>query len=330
MGGRFEDVSRQADAALPLRGNGCVAADLDLDGHTDLYVTTSGFNVGTEGFDALLWNDGDGTFTEGARDAGIDAFGWHTGAAVGDVNEDGRPDLFVAGYTDPNIRTASTSGFPTNRAAVRDLLYLNEGRGESGRSTFREVGRLAGLEADRVGHGLGAVFTDVDRDGRVDLYVANDADPNQLYRNVPQPGSSLGFRFDEMARRAGVDDPNAGMGIAAADFSADGRPDLFVTNSRRQLHAAYRSEQLARGRSFVDARPELAAPFGTDVDRLGDVMGRPEPRRRPRSRRRQRRDPGGESREGRPASRSPGEPRRSGRERTVRACGRRRFSELRV
>ena len=263
VGGRFEDVSRQADAALPLRGNGCVAADLDLDGHTDLYVTTSGFNVGTEGFDALLWNDGDGTFTEGAREAGIDAFGWHTGAAVGDVNKDGRPDLFVAGYTDPNTRTASTSGFPTNRAAVRDLLYLNEGRGESGRSTFREVGRLAGLEADRVGHGLGAVFTDVDRDGRVDLYVANDADPNQLYRNVPQPGSSLGFRFDEVARRAGVDDPNAGMGIAAADFSADGRPDLFVTNSRRQLHAAYRSEQLARGRSFVDARPELAAPFGT-------------------------------------------------------------------
>ena len=263
-GGRFEDVSRQADADLPLRGNGCVAADFDLDGHTDLYVTTSGFNVETEGFDALLWNDGDGTFTEGARDAGIDTFGWHTGAAVGDVNKDGRPDLFVAGYTDLNIRTASTSGFPTNRAPVRDLLYLNDGRGESGRSTFREVGRLAGLEGGRVSHGLGAVFTDVDRDGRLDLYVANDADANQLYRNVSQPGSSLGFHFEEVARRAGVDDPNAGMGIAAADFSADERPDLFVTNSRRQLHAAYRSRQSASGRSFVDARPELAAPFGTD------------------------------------------------------------------
>ncbi|MEX2421573.1 MAG: CRTAC1 family protein, partial [Actinomycetota bacterium] len=176
---------------------------------------------------------------------------------------DGRPDLFVAGYTDLNTRTASTSGFPTNHAAVRDLLYLNEGRGERGKATFREVGKLAGVEGGRVGHGLGAVFTDVDRDGRLDLYVANDADPNQLYRNVPS-GDSLGFRFEEMARRAGVDDPNAGMGIAAADFSADGRPDLFVTNSRRQLHAAYRSRQSASGRSFVDARPELAAPFGTD------------------------------------------------------------------
>ncbi len=263
VGGRFEDVSRQADADLPLRGNGCVAADFDLDGHTDLYVTTSGFNVETEGFDALLWNDGDGTFTEGARDAGIDTFGWHTGAAVGDVNGDGLPDLFVAGYTDINTRTASTSGFPTNHAPVGDLLYLNEGRGVSGKATFREVGKLAGVEGGRVGHGLGAVFTDFDRDGRLDLYVANDADPNQLYRNVPSR-DSIGFRFEEVARRAGVDDPNAGMGIAAADFSADGRPDLFVTNSRRQLHAAYRSRQSANSRSFVDARPELAAPFGTD------------------------------------------------------------------
>ncbi|MDQ3671159.1 MAG: FG-GAP-like repeat-containing protein, partial [Actinomycetota bacterium] len=193
-GGRFEDVSRSAGADLPLRGNGCVAADFDLDGHTDLYVTTSGFNLETEGYDALLWNEGDGTFTEGARDAGIDTFGWHTGAAVGDVNGDGRPDLFVAGYTDLNTRTASTSGFPTNHAAVRDLLYLNEGTNGNGRSTFREVAKEAGVESNRVGHGLGAVFTDYDRDGRLDLYVANDADPNQLYRNVPRAGG-LGFRL---------------------------------------------------------------------------------------------------------------------------------------
>ena len=67
VGGRFEDVSRRAGADLPLRGNGCVAADLDLDGHTDLYVTSAGYNVPTDSYDALLWNEGDGTFTEGAR-----------------------------------------------------------------------------------------------------------------------------------------------------------------------------------------------------------------------------------------------------------------------
>ena len=95
--GRFEDVSRGSGADLQLRGNGCVAADFNLDGHTDLYVTTAGYNVATNGYDALLWGHGDGTFTEGARKAGINTPGWHAGAAVGDVNGDGLPDLFVAG-----------------------------------------------------------------------------------------------------------------------------------------------------------------------------------------------------------------------------------------
>jgi hypothetical protein len=259
--GRFVDVGAEAGAALPVRGNGCVAADLDSDGHTDLYVTTAGYNVPTDGYDALLWNNGDRTFTEGAREAGINAIGWHAGAAVGDVNGDELPDLFVASYTDPNWPLpASAAGFPTNHQAVRDLLYLNQGPDGSGRPTFREVAKLAGIEKQRVGHGLGAVFTDFDRDGRLDLYVANDADPNQLYVNVAQSGG-LGFRFEEIARREGVDDPNAGMGIAAADFSLDGRPDLLVTNSRKQLHAAYRS-RTGSGRAFADVRPDIAAAFG--------------------------------------------------------------------
>jgi hypothetical protein len=287
VGDRFVDVSAGSGANLPIRGDGCVAADLDLDGHTDLYVTSAGYNVPTDAWDALLWNNGDGTFIEGAVDAGINAQGWHSAAVVGDVDGDGRPDLFVSSYTDPNFVVDPASGFPSDHAPVRDSLYLNEGAAESGHSTFREVARPAGIERTRVGHGLGAIFTDFNQDGRLDLYVANDADPNQLYENVALKGGAdadpehLGFRLESVARREDVADPNAGMGIAAQDFTGDGRTDIFVTNSRDQLHAAYRSMRAARGPSFADARPEFAAAVGShpagwgaswaDLDLDGDL-----------------------------------------------------------
>jgi ASPIC and UnbV/FG-GAP-like repeat len=253
--GRFVDVSRGSGADLQLRGNGCVAADFNDDRRTDLYVTAAGY-------DALLWNLGGGKFAEGASAAGIDEYGWHTAASVADVNADGRPDLFVAGYADTNARIeGSAEPFPSNVGPVRDRLYLNNGLDWRGRSRFREVAQDVGIEASAVEHGLGSAFTDVNGDGRIDLYVANDLDPNRLYVNVPAPGQP-GFRFEERGVEAGVADENAGMGVAAADYSGDGRPDLFVTNSHRQLHGVFESRP---GRRFANARPEFASVFDTTL-----------------------------------------------------------------
>ena len=117
------------------------------------------------------------------------------------------------------------------------------------------------------------MFTDVNGDGRPDLYVANDANPNRLYLNVPwQAGADadplgLGFRLVERGASAGVDDPNAGMGIAAADYSGDGRGDLLVTNSHKQLHGVYRSAPAGRrpaGRSTTRGS-DIASAFDTSL-----------------------------------------------------------------
>ncbi len=264
--GHFHNVTSQAHAGLQVQGDGCAAADLNGDGRPDLIVTTAN---GIK----LLWNNGNDTFTEGARAAGMSASGWYTGVAVADVNGDGRPDVFVAGYTRPNDPVPSSlAGFPTNLVGVRDLLYLNEGNGPNGRARFREVGVQAGLEASAFSHGLGATFLDVNGDGRPDLYVANDEDPNQLYVNVPWPGGAkadpagLGFRFENRAAASGVADPYAGMGVAV-DGAEGGPLDLFVSNSRREPSAAFARTTTA---SFSNARPDFDPALGTGSAGWGD------------------------------------------------------------
>jgi len=242
--GKFRNVTAASHAGLQAQGDGCAAADLTGNGRPDLVVST------TRGVD-VLWNNGNGTFTTAA----LPASGWYTGVAVADVNGDGLPDIFVAGYSDTNEPVPnSLAGFPTNVAGVRDLLFLNEGHRH-----FREVGVQAGLESANFRHGLGAQFIDVNGDGRPDLYVANDEDPNQLYVNVPWPGGAkadpagLGFRFEDRAAVAGVADPFAGMGIATVNGT------MVVTNSRNEPTAAFRQV----GSSFLNARPEFDPALGT-------------------------------------------------------------------
>ena len=151
------------------------------------------------------------------------------------------------------------------------------------------MGELAGVDPGEPEHGLGAVVTDLDGDGRLDVYVANDGDPNRLYRNVPRPGgvaadpAGLGFRLQDVAGRAGVADAHAGMGIAAADYDGNGLTDLFVSNSRGQGHAAYRGTPTGLRTHRVHRRPRrLRGHAG--AHRLGRFLDRPGPGHRPRPR----------------------------------------------
>jgi hypothetical protein len=256
--GRFADVTEETGAGVALRGQGCVASDLDLDGHTDLYVTGADRST-------LLWNDGE-EFAEADEDSGIRVFGWHAGAAGGDLDGNGSPDLVVSGYVDEANRIPEAElGFPNTHAGRRDLLFLNEGD-----RTFREVGREAGLEVVRFGYGLGVALADFERDGDLDVHLANDTNPDRLYENVRWPGGAaadpagLGFRFEERAAAAGVADPGAGMGVAIGDWDGDGRSDVFVSNSRGQGHGLFRSNAPDENDpSFADVR----ADAGIDLER---------------------------------------------------------------
>ena len=175
--GQFVDVTEETSAGLETRGNGCVAADLDLDGWTDLYITTERENV-------LLWNDGGDGFLDDADASGANVSGWQSGAAVGDIDGNGWPDLFVAGYANINGPVpGATKGFPNTFIAEPDLLFLKQGPSDGSRVRFREAAGELGIEPNGADYGLGAVMSDLDN-APVAATDASSSNPDDVFRRL--------------------------------------------------------------------------------------------------------------------------------------------------
>ena len=234
--GAFEDVTERAGVKGEGYSFGATAGDYDNDGRADLFVT----GYGTQ---ALYRNNGDGTFSNVTKQAGLSGAGWSTSAGWLDYNRDGRLDLFVVRYMEWDFEKGSIycgdsrPGFraychPDNFKGVSNALYRQKADG-----TFEDVSQAARI-TDPEGKGLGVAFADFDNDGWTDIVVANDSVRQSLYRNL---GDGT---FEDIALPSGVGyDENgktyAGMGIDAADFDEDGRPDIFITALSNETYPLY-------------------------------------------------------------------------------------------
>jgi enediyne biosynthesis protein E4 len=260
----FTDVTAGAGVGLDAYGMGAAVGDYDNDGDLDLFVTTFGP-------DTLYRNDGNGTFTDVTKEAAVSDPLWSTSATFFDYDRDGDLDLFVANYLDFTIAGNKSCTDPLGAPdycgprvyrPVPDRLYRNEGNGR-----FTNVTEAAKIsKAD--GAGLGVVAADYNGDGWLDLYVANDATPNQLWINR-HDGTFVdeGLLSGTALNAAG--NPEGSMGIASGDFDRDGDEDLFITNISGETFVLYRNDG-ATGFEDVRVPAGLAAPtasstgFGTE------------------------------------------------------------------
>jgi hypothetical protein len=256
--GRFVDISH--DAGVDVRGCGMAAAwgDADGDGWLDLAVTSC----------TRLWlfrNRGDGTFDDRTKASGLAGYtGFWAGASWADFDRDGDLDLYVAGYVEYAYDAASVGAVsmqfeaevpftlnPSSYPPIRNLLLRNNGRGR-----FEDAAEAAGVD-NPTGRSLAAAWVDLDDDGWLDLYVANDVSDNALYRNL---GNG---RFEDVSHSTWVADPRSAMGVAAGDWDRDGDVDLFVTHWVAQENAFYMNMRLAEpgrppGRlTFMDAADQM-------------------------------------------------------------------------
>ena len=246
----FQRSEQQDDHADSGYGMGVATGDYDNDGDIDIYVTNLGENV-------LLQNDGYGIFTDVTTFAGVGDESWGTAASFADFDRDGYLDLYVSNYIHWDPSTAldcyatnvQTYCVPLHNYAAMDRVFRNNGDG-----TFTDISIEAGLAAN-FGNGLGVVSVDIDNDGWIDVFVANDSMVNQLWLN----DGDFTFTNDAWYWGAAMDDhgiEKAGMGVVTFDFDADADFDVLVVNIEEQTDSFFRNE----GTYFTDA---------TGVVRLG-------------------------------------------------------------
>lgn len=233
--GTFTDVTDQAGVRGGGYGQGVAVGDYDGDGFPDLYVTQYGKSI-------LYHNNGDGTFTDVTDKAGVAAPGWGASAVWFDYDNDGRLDLFVCRFVDfdksKNLPCAAgdSAGYciPRLYKAMPSWLFHNNGDG-----TFSDVSKVTGI-GNFFGKAWGVVATDINNDGLMDLFVANDTVQNFLFANRG------GGKFEEIGAQAGIayseaGRPRSGMGVDSADFDQDGWMDLFVANIDHEMYSLYRN-----------------------------------------------------------------------------------------
>jgi enediyne biosynthesis protein E4 len=235
--GTFTDVTEKAGVAGGGYGQGVAVGDYDGDGFPDLYVTQYGRSI-------LFHNNGDGTFSDVTEKAGVAAPGWASSAVWFDYDNDGRLDLFVCQFvafdhTKNKICGLEDDGrrhycIPHLFQSTSSWLFHNNGDG-----IFTDVSKSSGI-AEQLGKAWGVVATDINNDGNMDLFVANDTVRNFLFLNR---GNG---KFEEIGEQAAVaysaeGRPRSGMGVDSADVNQDGWMDLFVTNVDREMYSLYQN-----------------------------------------------------------------------------------------
>ena len=234
--GTFTDITDIAGVGHHGYGMGCVFSDYDSDGNLDLYVTNYGANV-------LYRNNGDGTFSDVTKTAGVGCELWSTGAAFADVDGDTDLDLYVCNYVTYDLEKLEQmqeeslqSGKPVPSALnphvfepQDNVFYRNNGDG-----TFSDVTAEVGIAA----HGsrsMQCMFSDLDNDNDLDLYVANDTSVNYVYRN---DGNGA---FRDVSNESWAADFRGSMGLAAGDYDADGDIDIFMSHWVDEENTLYRN-----------------------------------------------------------------------------------------